>query len=58
LFSKHNDVGINAEPDDSSGPAIPADAVNGLDEIAEGQGPVLAIGFHATTVSCEGLRAL
>jgi hypothetical protein len=58
LFSKHDDVGINAEPDDSSSPAIPAGAVNGLDEIAERQCPLLVIGFHATTISSEALRVL
>jgi hypothetical protein len=58
LFSKHDDVGIDGETDDSSSPAIPADAVNGLDEIAKGQSPLLVIGFHATTVSSEDLTAL
>jgi hypothetical protein len=58
LFSKHDDVGINAEPDDSSSSAIPADAVNGLDEIAERQYPLLVIGFHSTTISRNALRVL
>jgi hypothetical protein len=50
LFSEHNDVGINGKPDDSSGSAIPADAVNGLDEIAKGQRLLFVIGFHIQTV--------
>ena len=49
-------MGINGEPDDSSSSAIPADAVNGLDEIAEGQCLVLVIGFHATTIGSEACR--
>ena len=51
LLSEHNDVGINGEPDDSSSPAIPADAVNGLDEIAKCQCLLLVIGLHAMTIS-------
>jgi hypothetical protein len=51
-------VGINGEPDDSPGSAIAADAVNGLDKIAERQYVLLVIGFHAMTISWEALRAL
>jgi hypothetical protein len=58
LFSEHNDVGINGEPNDSSGSAIPANAVNGLDEIAKRQCPLLVIGFHTVTISREVLREL
>ena len=58
MLSEHNDVGINGEPDDSSGPAIPADAVNGLDEIAKRQCLLLVIGFHAITISRETVQAL
>jgi hypothetical protein len=58
LFSKHNDAGINGEPDDSSGRAIPADAVNGLDEITKCQSLFFMIGFHAMTISRETVRAL
>jgi hypothetical protein len=35
LFSKYDDVGINGEPDDSSSLVVPANAVDGLDEIAK-----------------------
>jgi hypothetical protein len=50
-------VGINGEPDDSLISAIPTDAVNGVDEIAKHQCPPLVIGFHATTIGWEVLRA-
>ena len=50
LFSKHNYVGIKGETDDSSGSAIPADAVNGLDEIAKRQCLLVAISFHGLTL--------
>jgi hypothetical protein len=49
-FSKHNDVGIHGELEDSSGSAIPADAVNGLDEIAKRQCLLFVIGIHAMTI--------
>jgi hypothetical protein len=55
---KHNDVGIDGEPHDSSSPATPADAVNGLDEFAERQCLLLVTGFHAMKISREALRAL
>ena len=58
MFSEHNDVGINGQPNDSSTSAIPADAVNGLDEIPKRQCLLFVIGFHAMTVSREALRAL
>ena len=54
-FPEHNDVGINGEPDDSSSPAIPADAANGLDEVAKRQCLPLVIGFHKSTISREAL---
>jgi hypothetical protein len=58
LFSKHNDAGIYGEPDDSSGRAIPADVVNGLDEITKRQSRFLMIGFHRATIRWEVLRVL
>ena len=51
-------MGINGKLDDSPGPAIPTDAVNGLDEAAKRQRPLLVIGLHARTISCEVLWAL
>ena len=57
-FSKHNDVGIHGELEDSSGSAIPADAVNGLDEIAKRQCLLFVIGIHAKTIYQEALGAL
>jgi hypothetical protein len=51
MFSEHNDMGINGETDDSFGPASPADAVNGLDEVAKRKRLLLVIGFHAMTIS-------
>ena len=51
-------MGIGSEPDDSSSPAIPADAANGLDEVAKRQCLLFVIGFHAPTISREALRAL
>ena len=39
-------MGINGEANDSSRSAIPTDAVNGLDEVAERQCLLLVIGFH------------
>jgi len=50
-------VGIHGETDDSPGSAIPADAVNGLDQVAKRQGLLLVIGFHAGTISQRVLRA-
>jgi hypothetical protein len=58
LFSEHNDVGINGKPDDSSGSASSAGAVNGLDEIAKRQCLLPVIGFHAMTISRETVQAL
>lgn len=49
-------MGINGEPNDSSSSAIPADAVNGLDEITQRQCPLLVIGFHAMTISRKPCR--
>jgi hypothetical protein len=46
LFSEHNDVGINSEPNDPPGPAIPAGAVDGLDQVAKRQSLILVICFH------------
>ena len=51
-------MGINGEPDDSSSPAIPADAANGLDEVAKRQCLPLVIDFHIIMISREALRAL
>src|SRR5579863_217705 len=45
-FSEHNDVGIDGEPNDSSGSAIPAGAVDALDEVAKREGLVLVVFFH------------
>ena len=58
LFSEHNHVGIHGEPNDSSSPAIPTDAVNGLDEVAERQCLLLVIGSHGSTIAREALQAL
>jgi hypothetical protein len=57
-FPEHNDVGINGEPDNSSSAAIPADAANGLDEVAKRQCLPPVIDFHIITISWEALRAL
>jgi hypothetical protein len=57
LFSKNNNVGINGELDDSSGSAIPAGAINGLDEIAKRQCLLLVIGSHVSTIRYETPRA-
>ena len=46
LFSEHNDVSFNGEPNDSFSPAIPADAVDGFDEFAKRQYLLFVIGFH------------
>jgi hypothetical protein len=45
-FSEHNDLGIKSEPDDCPGSVIPADAVDGLDEVAKCQSLILVIIFH------------
>jgi hypothetical protein len=63
VFLEDNDVGIEAEPNDSSSPTIPADAVNGLDQVAKRQCPLLVIGFHAIriwreTCVCHGVFTL
>jgi hypothetical protein len=50
VFSEHDDVRINGEPDDSLGVAIPANAVNNLDEVAKHQCLLFVIGFHAMTI--------
>ena len=46
-------MGVNGESDNSSSPAIPADAANGLDEFAKRQRPLLVTGFHVMTISWE-----
>jgi len=58
VFSEHDDVRINGEPDDSLGVAIPANAVNNLDEVAKRQCLLFVIGFHAMTIRREVLRVL
>jgi hypothetical protein len=50
LVSEHNDVGIDSEPNDSSSCAIPADAVDSLDEVAKRQSLILVICFHDVLV--------
>jgi toxin ParE1/3/4 len=51
-------VGINGEPDDSSSSAVPADAVDGLDEIAKRQELLVVIGLHITTIRRVALLVL
>ena len=51
-------MGINGEADHSFGSASPADAVNGLDEIAKRQCLLLVIGFHAMKINRETVQAL
>ena len=55
LLSKHDDVGVKSEPDDSPGPVIPTDAVDGLDEVAKRQSLLLVICFHEVFVPGSAL---
>ena len=51
-------MGINGEPDDSSSFVVPANAVDGLDEIAKRQELLIVIGLHLTTIRRVALRLL
>jgi hypothetical protein len=53
VSSKHDNVGLHREPDDSSSPAITASAVNGLDEMAKRKCLPFLIGLHQMKISAQ-----